>query len=336
MDIFLVNFNLIESFYSHKLNNCKFHIMFSCLEDSSYEIKSSSPLQNNARSIQNERILKNEDLIERYAFEGRELRKKIKHLSNKIFQLESERCTERLQFQKEIEAKNSSCNSEIFESRRVNELLQLKGRFEMDLAKERKENENLKLLIDEKEKEIKNINQVYIKNDHYYEEKLKAGEEEIKKLKEEFEDYKIKTNFQRERIINDNSSILLRRAMIAEAEVEKLRNEINSSNNSMRKEPSSDKINELNGQIKLLVEKNENLLVINNEYEVELRDKSEKINSLENNLEILKNENENLGKLLNDLIISKDKVIESVKKVTEENRYLHNFLHEKEISRTSI
>jgi chromosome segregation ATPase len=123
--------------------------------------------------------------------------------------------------------------------------------------------------------------------------------------------------------------------MIAEAEVEKLRNEINTKNNSTNKEFSSDKINELNGQIKLLMEKYENLLQINNEYEVELRDKSEKLKSVENNLDILKNENENLGKLLNDLIITKDKVIESVKKVTEENRYLHSFLHEqKEISKS--
>ena len=99
--------------------------LLTCIEDATLSpqlhrphssgLVGSTQHQNLNQHYHHEQQYGREDIIEKFICEGKELRKKIKQMSNKIFQIESERCAERIEFQKQIEAQNNSYSAEMFQ-----------------------------------------------------------------------------------------------------------------------------------------------------------------------------------------------------------------------------
>ena len=106
--------------------------LLTCIEDATLTPQSqrsqgiSSSIINHQQYYQ-ERYSRDE-VIEKFLHENKELRKKVKQMNNKIFQIESDRCAERIEYQKQIEAQNNSYSAEMFQmnSHRLIEISQMK------------------------------------------------------------------------------------------------------------------------------------------------------------------------------------------------------------------
>lgn len=200
--------------------------MFSCLDDAS-------------DMLDHRRQNPKDDEVDYYKAQVKELRKNIKQLSTKIFQLESDRCSERVQFQKDYDSLVNAKD----DSKRLEHLTQAHCNQEQYLLNLEENYKKLNEVMDDKDSQIALLTDRLASTEGKFSDKLHFERREFERVIESL-------HRQRDLHIDSQSSIFLRRAMVAEAELEQIRIAGNTRNEDLKNthEETCETLDKLNAE----------------------------------------------------------------------------------------
>jgi hypothetical protein len=312
--------------------------MFACLEDTSVCQSESYPAGGvSGRRQQTDKYQQHESdrVIERLAFEGQELRRKLKQLSSKLYQIESERCAERVEFQKQLDTKDHQSKQnpgEMYEmnTKYLTEITQLRDIKDRAINSLREECKSLNEGSSMKDAQIKSLTQMLS-------EQTQGKDAEICMLRRDFEQEIASIMRRRDNTIDDQRASFLRRAMVAEAELEKTMdmllkskclcsqtcNEINQKKNE---EDEFDNLTALQAEIfslqKEVSELKQCMVDSNLEYEKVVL----QLGCTKDSLLEVTEERDSQARSLDSIFKAKYSIEECVRRVQEENQHLRDRL----------
>jgi DNA repair exonuclease SbcCD ATPase subunit len=275
------------------------------------------------------------------AFEGQELRKKLKQLSVKLYQVEAERCAEQVEFQKQAEEIKKV-------QRKTPDHYAMNTEFMVELAqlKDIKDNE-IKLLKEEcrvlkdenfqKDFQAKALTQMLSELEQ-------TKQVELTALRREFEQEVSSIMKKRENVADDQRTAFLRRAMLAEAELEKLKDqrqktggciEFNCDEPSIHHQDLQAICNQRENIILELQEENKELHYDLQEIstscsqaQLEVSRLIHELSATQASLQTVTEERDVCNQTLDTLVSLKASIEECVKRVQTENSDLRNTLSE--------